>query len=78
MSLEQSLNQLTVKSRHVCTVPGLLKVLGAKEAKALEGAMERMVPVHLITAALRNEGHRMGEVSLRNHMNKKCLCYSDK
>ena len=60
--------------KDVCVVKALLERLDEKNRQALQTALDRGVPNHIICKALRAEKLKMSEESLRLHKAGACKC----
>ena len=75
MDLENAIQKMQpARSAKDCVVAVLIDQLDETNRKAFLSAMERNVPVYLLTKALRSEGLRMSEESLRSHKAGICKC----
>jgi len=62
------------RPNNICPVKGLLSRLDDKNRKALQEALDKNIPNHIICKALRSEGLKMSEESLRLHKIRDCKC----
>ena len=60
--------------KDVCVVKALLERLDEKNRQALQSAIDKGVPNHIICKALRAEKLKMSEESLRLHKAGACKC----
>ena len=76
MVLSETLDEFHKKSRRSsgCAYIALYESLSKEDQKALDKAWERDMPLSLIVKALRQEGHKTSQDSLRAHIKGECKC----
>ena len=76
MSLSETLEVYAAKPirTHGCPYMNLYASLSKEDQKALDKAWEKNVPVSLIVKALRQEGHKTSNDSIRAHKKGECKC----
>ena len=78
MSLGDKLDELnklgTRKFSKFCSYQEMLNSLDDKDVKALDDAWAKNYPAHLIIKALRAEGHKTSNDSIRAHRSGTCRC----
>jgi hypothetical protein len=74
MDIESAIDKVLPVRGNNCPVATLLESLDEKNRLALNDAITKGVPVHIITKALRSEGLRMAEETLRIHKLGACKC----
>lgn len=63
-----------VKKKGVCAYVSLYERLSQEDQKALDEAWEKGMPMSLIVNALRQEGHKTSNDSIRAHRKGDCRC----
>lgn len=76
MALSETLDQYANRSRKSsgCAYMALYESLPKEDQKAIDKAWERGIPLSLIVKALRQEGHKTSQDSLRAHRRGECKC----
>jgi hypothetical protein len=76
MALGETLDAFANRSRRTsgCAYKNLYDSLSKEDQKALDKAWERQIPLSLIVKALRQEGHKTSQDSLRAHKRGECKC----
>ena len=69
----ESLNK-TTKKTGICAFQALYESLSKVDQKAIDAAFEIKMPTSLIVKALRQEGHKTSNDSLRAHLKGQCKC----
>lgn len=76
MALSETLDSFANRSRKQkdCPWMALYESLPKEDQRALDKALERGIPLSLIVKALRQEGHKTSNDSLRAHRKGDCKC----
>jgi len=78
MTLKNTLDNLALNRKKntavYCAYQMLYNSLSKEDAKALDNAWEMGYSTNIILLALRSEGHKSSNESLRAHKNKVCRC----
>jgi len=75
MGLAESLSRVAEPVAMLCTVGKILQALPESEHKALSDALDSEMFPEEIHGALKQNGYRIGEGTIRKHRKKKCPCY---
>jgi hypothetical protein len=77
MALGHTLQELMENSKKTslyCTYQTLYNSLSPEDKKALDAAWKVNMPISLIVRALRQEGHKMSNDTVRLHSKGQCKC----
>jgi hypothetical protein len=76
MALSETLDQYASRTRRSngCAYMALYNSLSKEDQRAIDKAWERDIPLSLIVKALRQEGHKTSQDSLRAHRRGECKC----
>ena len=77
MTLRNTLDSLATNRKNsstYCAYKALYDSLNKEDQKALDDAWEKGYSTNTILLALRSEGHKSSNESLRAHKNKVCRC----
>lgn len=76
MVLADRLDEMAQRTRKSsgCAYRALYDRLSKEDQKALDKAWEKKIPLSLIVKALRAEGHKTSQDSLRAHSKGECRC----
>ena len=76
MALGETLEAMANRARRStgCAYMALYNTLSKEDQKAVDKAWERGIPLSLIVKALRLEGHKTSQDSLRAHRRGECKC----
>lgn len=77
MALSQTLQELSKNNKKVsiyCAYQILYNSLSPEDKKALDAAWKTQLPISLIVRALRQEGHKTSNDSVRAHVKGQCKC----
>lgn len=70
----EELSKNTKKASVYCAYQTLYNSLSIEDKKALDAAWKINLPVSLIVKALRQEGHKTSNDSVRTHAKGQCKC----
>jgi hypothetical protein len=77
MSLLKTLDELSKKTKRVnpfCAYKMLYDTLPTEDKKAIDAAIQKGMPISLLVRALRQEGHKTSNDSVRAHLKGLCKC----
>jgi len=77
MGIADKLDQLAVnrKNTEVCAYQTLYDSLPKADQIALDEAWAKNYSINIILTAIRSEGHKTSNETLRSHKNKVCKCH---
>jgi len=77
MGIADKLNQLAINKRNIleCPYKTLYDSLPKEDQIALDEAWAKNYPINTILTAIRSEGYKSSNETLRAHKNKVCKCW---